>query len=133
MNGQAGVPALSFVPADEAAGYVRLFQSSGGSSAAGGRIGGDAARTVLMQSRLPVSDLGRIWELADTRKMGSLSQAEFVLAMFLAQSRIRGKALPDVLPHKIAAEVAAAQTQMQQPMVSFQQQQQQMPQAMVQQ
>ncbi|KAJ2367179.1 actin organization and endocytosis protein, partial [Coemansia sp. RSA 2607] len=74
MNGQAGVPALSFVPADEAAGYVRLFQSSGGSSAAGGRIGGDAARTVLMQSRLPVSDLGRIWELADTRKMGSLSQ-----------------------------------------------------------
>ncbi|KAJ1719109.1 actin organization and endocytosis protein, partial [Coemansia erecta] len=125
MNGQAGVPTLSFVPADEAAGYLRLFQASGGSSAPGGRISGDAARTVLMQSRLPVSDLGRIWELADMRKMGSLSQAEFVLAMFLAQSRIRGKALPDVLPHKIAAEVAAAaagpaqqpmQMQMQQPL-----------------
>ncbi|KAJ2331578.1 actin organization and endocytosis protein, partial [Coemansia sp. RSA 2681] len=68
------------------------------------RISGDAARRVLMQSQLPVSDLGRIWELSDTRSAGSLALPEFMLALFLTQSRIRGKALPDSLPPKIAAE-----------------------------
>ncbi|KAJ2757521.1 actin organization and endocytosis protein, partial [Coemansia nantahalensis] len=61
-----------------------------------------------MQSRLPVGELGRIWELSDLRKQGSLSLPEFALAMFLAQSRIRGKVLPDVLPPAILAEIQAA-------------------------
>ncbi|KAJ2721492.1 actin organization and endocytosis protein [Coemansia sp. Benny D115] len=106
MNGQ-GLPALSFLSAAEIAAYTKTFQGSV-APGSGGRIGGDAARAVLMQSRLPVSDLGRIWELSDLNKTGSLSLAEFVLAMFLAQSRIKGKALPDVLPPKIMAEVQAA-------------------------
>ncbi|KAJ2697868.1 actin organization and endocytosis protein [Coemansia sp. IMI 203386] len=130
MNGQ-GVPSLSFIPATDAVGYVKTFHTSGSIN---GRISGDAARSVLMQSRLPVSDLGRIWELSDMNKTGSLSLPEFMLAMFLAQSRIRGKALPEMLPVKIAAEVQVAnnnnsagsnqQQQMQMP-VPMQQQQQQ--------
>ncbi|KAJ2742258.1 actin organization and endocytosis protein [Coemansia sp. BCRC 34301] len=85
--------------------YAATFHSN--VAAGSTRISGDAARRVLMQSQLPVSDLGRIWELSDTRSAGSLSLAEFKLALFLTQSRIRGKALPDRLPPKIAAEVAA--------------------------
>ncbi|KAI7822764.1 hypothetical protein BX661DRAFT_200287 [Kickxella alabastrina] len=65
-----------------------------------------------MQSRLPVSDLGRIWELADVTRKGSLSMAEFILAMFLAQSRIKGKGLPDMLPATIVAEVNSANARM---------------------
>ncbi|KAJ2715530.1 actin organization and endocytosis protein, partial [Coemansia spiralis] len=105
MRNQARLPALSFVAASDLATYVQSFQSGAGG---GPRIGGDAARKVLMQSRLPVAELGRIWELSDRRKQGSLSLPEFVLAMFLAQSRIRGKVLPDALPSSIAAEIDAA-------------------------
>ncbi|KAJ2145445.1 actin organization and endocytosis protein, partial [Coemansia sp. RSA 637] len=97
---------LSFVPANDAQAYVRSFQSNVGAGAL--RIGGDAARQVLMQSRLPVNELGRIWELSDMHKQGSLSLPEFALAMFLAQSRIKGKALPDTLPPAIRAEVDTA-------------------------
>ncbi|KAJ2249849.1 actin organization and endocytosis protein [Coemansia sp. RSA 475] len=106
MNGQQGQLSLSFVPANDAQAYVRSFQSNVGAGAL--RIGGDAARQVLMQSRLPVNELGRIWELSDMHKQGSLSLPEFALAMFLAQSRIKGKALPDTLPPAIRAEVDAA-------------------------
>ncbi|KAJ1805806.1 actin organization and endocytosis protein, partial [Coemansia sp. RSA 2523] len=106
MNGQQGQLSLSFVPANDAQAYVRSFQSNVGAGTL--RIGGDAARQVLMQSRLPVNELGRIWELSDMHKQGSLSLPEFALAMFLAQSRIKGKALPDTLPPAIRAEVDAA-------------------------
>ncbi|KAJ2762744.1 actin organization and endocytosis protein, partial [Coemansia nantahalensis] len=106
MHSQARLPALSFVAAGDLATYVRTFQGVVG--AGGTRITGDAARQVLMQSRLPVGELGRIWELSDLRKQGSLSLPEFALAMFLAQSRIRGKVLPDVLPPAILAEIQAA-------------------------
>ncbi|KAJ2849575.1 actin organization and endocytosis protein [Coemansia brasiliensis] len=106
MNGAQGQPSLSFVPAADISTYMRSFYNSTGGGAE--RIGGNAARQVLMQSRLPVSELGRIWELSDINKQGSLSAAEFVLAMFLAQSRIKGKALPDTLPLQIRAEVETA-------------------------
>ncbi|KAJ2472191.1 actin organization and endocytosis protein [Coemansia sp. RSA 2322] len=108
MNSQsaAGELTLGFIPAADAAAYASAFHSNvaGGST----RISGDAARRVLLQSRLTVSELGRIWELADMRRAGSLSLAEFMLAMHLAQSRIRGKALPEQLPAKVAAMVMGA-------------------------
>ncbi|KAJ2829935.1 actin organization and endocytosis protein [Coemansia sp. 'formosensis'] len=97
---------MNFIPPADIPTYTATFNSN--VTAGATRIGGDAARRVLMQSRLPVNELGRIWELSDTRRTGSLSLPEFMLAMFLAQSRIKGKALPDSLPPKIAAEVAAA-------------------------
>ncbi|KAJ1728104.1 actin organization and endocytosis protein, partial [Coemansia sp. Benny D160-2] len=101
------IPPLTFIPAADLLSYAKTFQSNvaGGESA---RISGDSARRVLMQSKLPVSELGRIWELSDISRVGSLSMAEFMLAMFLAQSRIRGKALPDALPPKIRAEVESS-------------------------
>ncbi|KAJ2608096.1 actin organization and endocytosis protein [Coemansia sp. RSA 1804] len=104
---QQVIPPLTFIPAADLLSYAKTFQSNvtGGESA---RISGDSARRVLMQSKLPVSELGRIWELSDISRIGSLSMAEFMLAMFLAQSRIRGKALPDALPPKIRAEVESS-------------------------
>ncbi|KAJ2657620.1 actin organization and endocytosis protein [Coemansia sp. RSA 1200] len=108
-NAMRTIPPLTFIPATDLLSYAKTFQSNvaGGESA---RISGDSARRVLMQSKLPVSELGRIWELSDIRRLGSLSMAEFMLAMFLAQSRIRGKALPDALPPKIRAEVESSST-----------------------
>ncbi|KAJ1938245.1 actin organization and endocytosis protein, partial [Linderina macrospora] len=61
-----------------------------------------------MKSKLSNLDLAKIWELADAQHTGSLTLAEFMLAMFLAQGRINGKTIPPALPSKIAAEIAAA-------------------------
>ncbi|KAI9505393.1 hypothetical protein BX070DRAFT_219980 [Coemansia spiralis] len=103
---QQAIPPLTFIPAPDLLTYAKTFQGNVASGST--RISGDAARRVLMQSRLPVNELGRIWELSDVRRAGSLSMAEFMLAMFLAQSRIRGKMLPDSLPPKILSEIDAA-------------------------
>ncbi|KAI8326302.1 hypothetical protein GQ54DRAFT_336697 [Martensiomyces pterosporus] len=106
MSAQQGVPSLSFIPANDISHYVQTFRNNvpGG----GPRISGAVARNILMQSKLPVNELGRIWELSDVHKSGSLSLAEFMLAMFLAQCRINGKSVPPTLPPKIVAEIEAA-------------------------
>ncbi|KAJ1801515.1 actin organization and endocytosis protein [Coemansia sp. RSA 2399] len=101
-----GIPPLTFIPATDLLSYAKTFQSNVASGES--RMGGDTARHVLMQSKLPVSELGRIWELSDIRHTGSLTMAEFMLAMFLAQSRLRGKMLPETLPPKIRTEVEAS-------------------------
>lgn len=98
---------LSFIPVSEQTAYLSSFRSNATVNN-GQRIGGEAARRVLMQSKLPVNDLGKIWELSDITHTGSLSQAEFMLAMFLTQSRIKGKELPALLPAKISAEIISA-------------------------
>jgi Ca2+-binding EF-hand superfamily protein len=70
---------------------------------ADGYISGLEARPMLKKSELPVSDLRRIWDLADLSGDGRLDRHEFAVAMLLVQARRAGVALPESLPHCLTA------------------------------
>lgn len=63
-----------------------------------GRISGTAVKPVLVESGLPVAELGVIWGLADVTEDGYLDQDEFCIAMHLIRMRQQGLDLPGSLP-----------------------------------
>jgi hypothetical protein len=68
---------------------------------------GEKAKELLLRSRLPGSELSKIWVLSDTTKSGQLFFPEFALAMYLCNLRITGRELPATLPDKIKNEVSS--------------------------
>lgn len=66
---------------------------------------GNKVKGVLMDSKLPVDVLGRIWELADQDKDGNLDRPEFVVAMHLVYQALAKKAIPAVLPPELKKEL----------------------------
>jgi len=66
-----------------------------------GKLSGGAAKSVLVESGLPTPTLGRIWELADLDKDGSLTDEEFCIAMYLIEDAVAGRKVPDSLPDKL--------------------------------
>lgn len=60
-----------------------------------------------MRSKLPGSDLSKIWVLSDSTKSGQLFFPEFALAMYLCNLRLTGRDLPSVLPETIKNEVSS--------------------------
>lgn len=54
-----------------------------------------------MESQLPVDKLGKIWDLADVDKDGSLSEGEFIIAMHLVCKCLETGLIPDVLPNEL--------------------------------
>jgi Ca2+-binding EF-hand superfamily protein len=57
-----------------------------------------------MRSGLPPAVLQNIWDLADTRKSGTLNQTEFIIAMHYIESVMKGAGnLPPTLPANIYA------------------------------
>ncbi|XP_029162046.1 ralBP1-associated Eps domain-containing protein 1 [Nylanderia fulva] len=67
-----------------------------------GLLAGPVARTFFEKSRLPVSELRRIWQLADVTRDGALSLQEFYVAMHLVVLRRNHVPLPDVLPPSLS-------------------------------
>lgn len=67
-----------------------------------GLLAGPVARTFFEKSRLPVSELRRIWQLADITRDGALSLQEFYVAMHLVVLRRNHVPLPDVLPPSLS-------------------------------
>ncbi|XP_065339108.1 ralBP1-associated Eps domain-containing protein 1 isoform X3 [Cloeon dipterum] len=63
-----------------------------------GLVPGHTARVFFEKSRLPVSELRKIWQLADVTRDGALSLEEFNTAMHLVVLRRNSIPLPDVLP-----------------------------------
>ncbi|XP_059476957.1 ralBP1-associated Eps domain-containing protein 1 isoform X2 [Neocloeon triangulifer] len=63
-----------------------------------GLVPGHTARVFFEKSRLPVSELRKIWQLSDVTKDGALSLDEFNTAMHLVVLRRNSIPLPDVLP-----------------------------------
>ncbi|MEJ1282975.1 intersectin 1 (SH3 domain protein 1A) [Cricetulus griseus] len=59
---------------------------------------GPQARTILMQSSLPQTQLASIWNLSDIDQDGKLTAEEFILAMHLIDVAMSGQPLPPVLP-----------------------------------
>ncbi|KAE8378234.1 hypothetical protein BDV26DRAFT_292459 [Aspergillus bertholletiae] len=95
---------LSFITAQDQAKFEQLFKSAVGDSQT---MSGEKAKDLLLRSRLPGSDLSKIWVLSDTTKSGQLFFPEFALAMYLCNIRITGRHLPDSLPEKIMNEVSS--------------------------
>ncbi|XP_070398703.1 intersectin-1 isoform X5 [Nothobranchius furzeri] len=84
------------VPQSSRLKYRQLFNSH--DKMMSGYLTGPQARTILMQSSLPQSQLATIWGLSDIDQDGKLTAEEFILAMHLIDMAMSGLPLPPVLP-----------------------------------
>ncbi|KAI9261342.1 hypothetical protein EDC94DRAFT_609931 [Helicostylum pulchrum] len=88
--------------------YIGLFNSFGPEN---NILSGDRARAAFVQSNLPPQTLQLIWNLADTRKSGSLNQTEFIIAMFYIERAMKGfNTFPPTLPASIYASATGRPT-----------------------
>ncbi|XP_052775791.1 epidermal growth factor receptor substrate 15-like 1 isoform X2 [Mya arenaria] len=94
-EGDAGIaPGQWLVGANEKSKYDQVFDSL---QPVNNLLAGDRVRPVLMNSKLPVDILGRIWELSDIDKDGYLDRDEFALAMHLVHKGMAKEAIPMTL------------------------------------
>ncbi|CAI5640663.1 unnamed protein product [Oreochromis niloticus] len=63
-----------------------------------GLLSGDKVRPVLINSKLPLDVLGKIWDLSDVDKDGHLDKEEFTVAMHLVYRTMEKEPLPTSLP-----------------------------------
>lgn len=54
-----------------------------------------------MESKLPLEMLGKIWDLADLDKDGSLNRHEFMIAMHLVYKALEKHTIPSTLPPEL--------------------------------
>uniref|UniRef100_A0A182WH78 Epidermal growth factor receptor substrate 15-like 1 n=1 Tax=Anopheles minimus TaxID=112268 RepID=A0A182WH78_9DIPT len=78
--------------------YEQLFDSLGPMN---GLLPGAKVRVTLMNSKLPLDTLGRIWDLADQDRDGSLDKHEFCVAMHLVYEALDKRAIPAILPPQL--------------------------------
>lgn len=78
--------------------YDKLFDSL---QPANGLIPGNKVKNVLMESKLPLDTLGRIWDLADQDQDGQLNRHEFIVAMHLVYKALEKYAIPNTLPPEL--------------------------------
>lgn len=81
-----------------------MFKSAVGDGQA---LDGEKVKDLLLRSKLPGTDLMKIWTLSDTTKSGQLLFPEFALAMYLCNLKLVGKELPASLPERVANEVSS--------------------------
>uniref|UniRef100_A0A8C5JWY3 Epidermal growth factor receptor pathway substrate 15 n=1 Tax=Jaculus jaculus TaxID=51337 RepID=A0A8C5JWY3_JACJA len=84
----------SVKPEDKAK-YDAIFDSL---SPVDGLLSGDKVKPVLLNSKLPVEILGRVWELSDIDHDGKLDRDEFAVAMFLVYCALEKEPVPMSLP-----------------------------------
>ncbi|XP_019752144.1 epidermal growth factor receptor substrate 15 isoform X3 [Hippocampus comes] len=75
--------------------FDSIFDSLG---PVGGMLTGDKVKPVLLNSKLPVDILGRVWELSDIDRDGMLDKDEFSVAMYLVYRALEGETVPMSLP-----------------------------------
>ncbi|XP_021106729.1 epidermal growth factor receptor substrate 15-like 1 isoform X15 [Heterocephalus glaber] len=63
-----------------------------------GLLSGDKVKPVLMNSKLPLDVLGRVWDLSDIDKDGHLDRDEFAVAMHLVYRALEKEPVPSILP-----------------------------------
>uniref|UniRef100_I3NGG3 Epidermal growth factor receptor pathway substrate 15 n=1 Tax=Ictidomys tridecemlineatus TaxID=43179 RepID=I3NGG3_ICTTR len=94
----SGTPAAELpwtVKSEDKAKYDAIFDSL---SPVDGFLSGDKVKPVLLNSKLPVEILGRVWELSDIDHDGKLDRDEFAVAMFLVYSALEKEPVPMALP-----------------------------------
>ncbi|XP_077462541.1 epidermal growth factor receptor substrate 15-like 1 isoform X3 [Stigmatopora argus] len=80
---------------EEKSKFDGIFESL---SPVGGLLSGDKVRPVLVNSKLPLDVLGRVWDLSDIDKDGHLDRDEFAVAMHLVYRALEKEAVPSHLP-----------------------------------
>jgi len=81
--------------------WTSLFMSGG---PVNGKLTGNKAKPLLLDSQLPNSVLSKVWSLADADMDGMLSLDEFCLAMYLIDHKLAGNDLPDYLPSHLVPD-----------------------------
>ncbi|XP_075879013.1 epidermal growth factor receptor substrate 15 isoform X2 [Nelusetta ayraudi] len=92
-GGSVDVPWV--VKPEEKMKFDSIFDSLGPVS---GILTGDKVKPVLLNSKLPVDILGRVWELSDIDRDGMLDRDEFSVAMYLVYRALEGEPVPMSLP-----------------------------------
>ncbi|XP_077580937.1 uncharacterized protein LOC144201942 isoform X2 [Stigmatopora nigra] len=80
---------------DEKGKFEGIFESL---SPVNGLVSGDRVKPVLINSKLPLDVLGKIWDLGDADKDGYLDKEEFIVVMHLAYRAMEKEPVPAVLP-----------------------------------
>ncbi|XP_042562858.1 epidermal growth factor receptor substrate 15-like 1 isoform X2 [Clupea harengus] len=104
-----GSPSLSSAPplstdsswtvrSDERAKFDGIFESL---CPVKGLLSGDKVKPVLINSKLPLDVLGRIWDLSDVDKDGHLDKDEFTVAMHLVYRAMEKEVVPATLPSSL--------------------------------
>ncbi|KAI1883029.1 hypothetical protein AGOR_G00241030 [Albula goreensis] len=63
-----------------------------------GLLSGEKVKPVLINSKLPLDVLGRVWDLSDIDKDGHLDRDEFAVAMHLVYRALEKESVPSTLP-----------------------------------
>ncbi|KAK6180056.1 hypothetical protein SNE40_012274 [Patella caerulea] len=90
----AGADQWDIKPAEKA-NYDKVFDSL---QPVTGLLSGDKVKPVLLNSKLPMDLLGKIWDLSDCDKDGYLDRDEFAVAMSLVYRARENNPLPPTLP-----------------------------------
>ncbi|XP_041847999.1 epidermal growth factor receptor substrate 15-like 1 isoform X2 [Melanotaenia boesemani] len=80
---------------DEKGKFLGIFESL---APVNGLLSGDKVRPVLINSKLPLDVLGKIWDLSDVDKDGHLDKEEFTVAMHLVYRAMEKEPVPSSLP-----------------------------------
>ncbi|TKS79494.1 Epidermal growth factor receptor substrate 15-like 1 [Collichthys lucidus] len=91
----AGPDAQWAIRPDEKGKFEGIFESL---SPVNGLLSGDKVRPILINSKLPLDVLGKIWDLSDVDKDGSLDKEEFTVAMHLVYRTMEKEPIPATLP-----------------------------------
>ncbi|XP_053325816.1 epidermal growth factor receptor substrate 15 [Spea bombifrons] len=83
------------VKVEEKTKYDAIFDSL---NPVNGFLSGEKVKPVLLNSKLSVDVLGRVWELSDIDRDGLLDRDEFAVAMFLVYSALEKEPVPMSLP-----------------------------------
>ncbi|XP_054994051.1 epidermal growth factor receptor substrate 15 isoform X1 [Sorex araneus] len=95
VGGTAAADLPWAVKSEDKAKYDAIFDSL---SPENGFLSGDKVKPVLLNSKLPVDILGRVWELSDIDHDGMLDRDEFAVAMFLVYCALEKEPVPMSLP-----------------------------------
>uniref|UniRef100_UPI0037E9C62A epidermal growth factor receptor substrate 15-like 1 isoform X2 n=1 Tax=Semicossyphus pulcher TaxID=241346 RepID=UPI0037E9C62A len=91
----AGPDSQWAIRADEKGKFEGIFESL---SPVNGLLPGDKVRPILINSKLPLDVLGKIWDLSDVDKDGQLDKDEFTVAMHLVYRTMEKEPVPTALP-----------------------------------
>ncbi|OXB78970.1 UNVERIFIED_CONTAM: hypothetical protein H355_013850 [Colinus virginianus] len=95
LSGTASSDIPWAVKPEDKAKYDAIFDSL---NPINGLLSGDKVKPVLLNSKLPVDILGRVWELSDIDRDGMLDRDEFAVAMFLVYCALEKEPVPMSLP-----------------------------------
>eukprot|EP00051_Salpingoeca_urceolata_P005376 m.72753 g.72753 ORF g.72753 m.72753 type:complete len:563 (+) comp14272_c0_seq2:324-2012(+) len=95
FGGASVNPAEWSIPASDQAKYNSIFQTCNPQN---GLVSGDAAKAVLLKSRLDFDTLGKVWNLSDIDEDGYLDKEEFAVAMHLCHKAMAGEPVGSKLP-----------------------------------